>query len=36
MRNVRMFVAASVFGLRDNNADYVLPCRSAPPHKRLW
>ncbi len=34
MRNV-MFVA-SLFRLRDNNADYVLPCRSAPPHKRLW
>jgi len=31
-----MFIAVSVFQLRDNNADYVFPCRSAPLEGRLW
>lgn len=34
MRNM-MFIA-SVIRLRDNGEVYLLPCRSAPPHKRLW
>ena len=38
MRTVMFIVsssAVSVIRLRDNEV-YLLPCRSAPPHKRLW
>jgi len=31
-----MSIAVSVFRLRDYNADYMFPCRSAPPEGRLW